>query len=262
MPAPPAWTALLDDASVLPPRSRGLAEALTAHADVRRGALGEVVGGLVVTERDLPHLSPAAPPLHLRITGGAGMLEAALRSESTTELPVGRVEIALRDEADLAHNARRVVQVLDSLADTVPDDLAVHVALPPLEAPPAAGWLTALEELAARELGVLLTHVPTRGTAEAVEAALDRELPLAFVGRGLDDALTAWHAVRVALDGGGVDGVAAALTDVDSARAWARDEAGTAGRTRRWCVSVAVPDLGAALQDGARTLRMGDTPLS
>ena len=61
------------------------------------------------------------------------LLEAALRSLATTDLHVQRVEIALRDEADLAHNARRVVQVLDSLEGTAPD-VAVHVALPALDA--------------------------------------------------------------------------------------------------------------------------------
>ncbi|ROR91941.1 hypothetical protein [Nocardioides aurantiacus] len=246
MPAP--WRhALLDDAAVLPPRGLLLARALGAHAPLRRGDLGDAVGGFAVTDRELSHLRSGDLPVHLRVTGGAGMLEAALRSLATSDLAVRRIEIALRDEADLAHNARRVVQVLD--VTDAPDDLAVHVALPVLTGEPTAGWLGALDELAARELGVLLTHAPGPGTAAAIEAALDRELPLALLGEGLDDALTALHAVRVALDGDGPAAVAAALTDADAAVAWVRDDPDAARRTRRWCVSVAVPDLGAALDD-------------
>ena len=238
---------LLDDAAVLAPRSLLLARALAAHAPLRRGDLGDVVGGFAVTDRELSHLRTDDLPVHLRVTGGAGMLEAALRSLATSDLTVRRVEIALRDEADLAHNARRVVQVLD--VTDAPDDLAVHVALPVLAGEPTAGWLAALDELAVRELGVLLAHAPGPGTAATVEAALDRELPLAFVGAGLDDALTALRSVRVALDGDGPDAVASALGDPAAARAWVREEPEAAGRTRRWCVSVAVPDLGGALAD-------------
>lgn len=243
---PASWRQrLLDDAAVLPPRDLLLARALGAHAPLRRGPQGDAVGGFTVTDRELPHLRTGDLPVHLRVTGGAGMLEAALRSLATSDLHVRRVEIALRDEADLAHNARRVVQVLD--VTDAPDDLAVHVALPVLAAEPTAGWLGALDELAARELGVLLPHAPTRGTAEAVEAALDRELPIALVGTGLDDALTALRSVRVALDGDGVEAVTAALGEPDVAATWVRDEPDAAARTRRWCVSVAVPDLGGAL---------------
>lgn len=238
---------LLDDAAVLPPRELLLARALAAHAPLRRGLRGDVVGGFAVTDRELSHLRTGDLPVHLRITGGAGMLEAALRSLTTTDLHVRRVEIALRDEADLAHNARRVVQVLD--VTDAPDDLAVHVAPPSLAGEPTAGWSAALDELAARELGVLLAHDPARGTAEAVEAALDRELPIAFVGTGLDDALTSLRSVRVALDGDGVEAVTAALGDPVAAATWIREEPDAAARTRRWCVSVAVPDLGAALDD-------------
>ncbi|KQT89561.1 hypothetical protein ASG49_17700 [Marmoricola sp. Leaf446] len=246
MPAP--WChALLDDAAVLPPRGLSLDRALEAHASLRSGDLGEVVGGVAVTDRELPHLPPGDLPVHLRVTGGAGMLEAALRSLVTSDLAVRRVEIALRDEADLAHNARRVVQVLD--VTEAPEDLAVHVALPVLTGEPTAGWLGALDELAARELGVLLAHAPGPGTAAAIEAALDRELPLALVGDGLDDALTGLRAVRVALDGDGPAAVAAALGDADAAVAWVRDDPDAARRTRRWCVSVAVPDLAVALDD-------------
>lgn len=238
---------LLDDAAVLPPRSLLLARALGTHAPLRRGPQGDAVGGFGVTDRELSHLRTDDLPVHLRVTGGAGMLEAALRSLRTGDLVIRRVEIALRDEADLAHNARRVVQVLD--ATDAPDDLAVHVALPALESAPTAGWLGALDELAAREVGVLLTHAASAGAAAAVEATLDRELPIAVVGAGLDDALTALRAVRVALDGDGASAVESALGAPDEAAAWVREEPDAARRTRRWCVSTAVPDLGAALEE-------------
>ena len=250
MPAP--WLhQLLDDAAVLPPRGELLARALAAHGAARRGDLADAVGGLGVTEADWSHLRTGELPLHLRLTGGAGMLEAALRSLPTTGLAVRRVEVALRDEADLAHNARRVVQVLDAAEPAVVDPLAVHVALPPVAGSPSAGWLDALDELAARELGVLLGTgaADAATTAPAVEAALDRELPIAFRGEGIDDALTALRAVRVALDGDGVEAVAAALTDPAAAVAWVATEPEAAARTRRWCVSVSVPDLGGALDD-------------
>ncbi|SDR72869.1 hypothetical protein SAMN04488570_0181 [Nocardioides scoriae] len=249
MPAP--WLhQLLDDAAVLPPRGELLARALAAHAPLRRGDHAEAVGGFTVTDRDFPHLRTGDLPLHLRLAGGAGMLEAALRSLPGAAVAVRRVEVALRDEADLAHNARRVVQVLDGAEPSVVDPLAVHVGVPVPPDAPSAGWLAALDELAARELGLLLPlgdGVSATGTAVAVEAALDRELPITFRGAGPDDALTALRAVRTALDGDGVEAVAAALADPAGAAGWVRSDPAVAARTRRWCVSVSVPDLPAAL---------------
>lgn len=229
-------TGLLDDAAVLPPTSRPLAPTVRAHHDVRRGDRGSLVGALCTTEQELPHLATGDLPVHLAVTGGAGALEAALRWVSgpgSDRVTVRRVSVRLRGEQSgpgLTHNARRVVTVLDSVQ--LPDDVAVYAAPPEPLGGPSPAWLAALDELAAREIGLLLPATAP-WTASALDAALDRELPLAFEARTAADVVAALVGVRTALDGAPPpDGWLGDTADADLPQ-----------RTRRWCRAVLVPDV-------------------
>ncbi len=221
-----SWTSgLLDDAAV--PSGRALAPALQAHQAARRGPGGDAVGAFCVTEQELTHLRTDDLHVHLAVTGGAGALEAALRwtSSHPDRVLLRRVSVRLRGEETPARNARRVVAVLDSVS--LDDDVEVYAAPPPGPASPA--WLAALDELALREVGLLLESPE----ATVVDAALDRELAMVFTGRAPQDAAAAMTACRTALDG------EAPATD------WLTADPDAAARTRRWCRAVVVPDLGA-----------------
>ena len=62
--------------------------------------------------------------MNLVVTGGAGAIEPAVTWVSRSEgLSLRAIEFALRDEEDLAHNAQRLIQVVDSLEDQL-DDVA------------------------------------------------------------------------------------------------------------------------------------------
>ena len=69
--------------------------------------------------------------VNLVVTGGAGAIEPAVTWVARSEgLDLRAVEFALRDEEDLAHNAGRLVQVVDSLDEAL-DDVPVF-AEPPM----------------------------------------------------------------------------------------------------------------------------------
>ena len=73
--------------------------------------------------------------LNLVVTGGAGAIEPAVtwvRGRRGSRLRA--VEFALRDEEDLAHNARRLVHVVDSLAEEL-DDVTVYAEAPDARRP-------------------------------------------------------------------------------------------------------------------------------
>ncbi|GAB3992648.1 hypothetical protein [Nocardioides marmoraquaticus] len=222
----PSWTTgLLDDDSVS--GGRALPPAIRDLQAVRRSSGGEAVGCLVVSERDLAPLAAPGLPVHLAVTGGAGALEAGLRwvADNPGRLELRRVSVRLRGEAELAHNARRVVTVLDSVA--LDDAVEVYAAPPDPLGDPSPAWLAALDELAAREVGVRLPADAPWALA-AVDAALDREQALAL---DADDPVAALALVRHALDGEApADGWLAADPDL-------------AARTRRWCRVVITPDL-------------------
>ncbi|WP_030484881.1 hypothetical protein [Nocardioides aequoreus] len=223
-----SWTAgLLDDAAVL--SGRALAPALQAHHAVRRGPGGEAVGAFCVTERELTHLRTDDLPVHLAITGGAGALEAALRwtTGNPGRVSLRRVSVRLRGEETPARNARRVVAVLDSVE--LDDDVEVYAAPPPGPVSPA--WLGALDELALREVGLLLDGPPDPGV---VDAALDRELAMVVTADSPDDVVAALTTCRTVLDG------AAPAPD------WLTTDPDAAARTRRWCRALVVPDLPSA----------------
>ena len=87
-------------------------------------------------------------------------------------LELRAIEVALRDEDDLAHNARFLAAVWTALSTEPARTSTVYVEPPRWAVAPTHGWLAALDELAARELrlkfrtgGVDRRGVPVRGRA-------------------------------------------------------------------------------------------------
>jgi hypothetical protein len=226
--------------------------------------------------------SPAGPlALTVVLSGGAGSLEPAVRWAA--QVPGSRiagVEITLRDSdtGELPHNARRVVAAVDQLlaAGDLDDDAAVVVAVPGIRGPqPGHGWLAALDEIAAMEHRAGFRAAPgTPGAgdptapdelAACIGAALDRELAFALPaghhpavrrddgpGATIHGFLNVLLATRASLDGAAADEVAQVLrlTDPDAVHRLI-GEAGATGlvSARRWCTSVGVASIPAAVTD-------------
>jgi hypothetical protein len=195
----PHWlTDLVDDAAIFPPGNVPLDRAVAEHRAHRASEYAAMVGGFVVSDVKVPDLIAHLNELSLDerdddeeltvnvvVTGGAGAIEPAVRwARGTPLLKLGALECALRDEDDLAHNARRVCAALDALEDELAD-VNVFVEPPRVLGWPSHGWLAALDELAMRELplkfrtgGVTDDVFPTPvELAAEISAALDRELP-------------------------------------------------------------------------------------
>ncbi len=135
----------------------------------------------------MPTIRRSHSDVTLTISGGAGAVGPALTwVERDDRLRLTGLEVALRDEDDLAHNAARMTTVLRD----VPDDVTAYVEMPrlhgagtPIGIP--AGWSAALDEVAAAGLRVKfrtggLDHdaFPTAAElAEVIAASLDRETP-------------------------------------------------------------------------------------
>ena len=258
----PAWlTGLVDDAAIFPPGNVALPEAVAEHATHRTSEYADLVGGFVVSDVKLPDLIAIlegtrlddALCVNVVVTGGAGAIEPAVRWATRTPLlRLGALECALRDEDDLAHNARRVCAALDALEEDLAD-VTVYVEAPRVVDEPTHGWLTALDELALRELplkfrtgGVTADAFPTPiELASSIGAALDRELPFKCTA-GLHHAMRlndpdtgfAHHgflnvlaATRVCLDGGDTP---AALEEDDAKVLLDGLDPDTLARTRSW----------------------------
>jgi hypothetical protein len=272
---PAFLTAFVDDAAIFPPGNAPLEQAVADHVDHRDEEYADLVGGFVVSDVKVADLaqvvdgragseaSDQSRPLgvNLVVTGGAGAIEPAVTWVSRSEgLALRAVEFALRDEDDLAHNAQRLVQVVDSLGDQL-DDVVVFAEPPALRDHPSHGWLAALDELAAREIhlkfrtgGATEDLFPSSARlATCIEAALDRELPFKCTAglhnavRHRDDQTGFEHhgflnvllATRTSLDGGAPDDVAQVLEETDGAALAGRLSADPdeAARTRRWFTS-------------------------
>ncbi len=258
--------AFVDDAAIFPPARTELEQAVAEHRTHLASEYGALVGGFVVSDvkvADLANLTAGGEPLevNLVVTGGAGAIEPAVTWVGRSEgLRLRAVEFALRDEEDLAHNARRLVQVVDALGDTL-DDVPVHAEPPIPRGTPTHGWLAALDELAAREIsckfrtgGLTADLFPTAtDLATCIESALDRELPFKCTA-GLHNAvrhrdeetgfehhgfLNVLLATRTSLDGGGPAEVAQVLEESDGAVLAERVAADpdAAARTRKWFTS-------------------------
>jgi hypothetical protein len=259
---PEQYVGLVDDAAVFPPGDAPLPDALAAHTTRRSEPWSALVGSFVLKDTDLPQVRGTAARLSVVCTGGAGQVAGPLGLAARLGLDVVGLEIALRDLDDLAGNARRVVAAVDEakagLADAeAADALQVFVELP---GPATHGWLTAADEVAAREdLGLRLKFrtggldaalfPPVEQLAGWIDAALDRETPFkctaglhhavrhtdpetGFVHHGFLNVLAA---TRTALDGGDVEAV---LAEQDpAALVAALPDADTLARTRRWFTS-------------------------
>ncbi len=278
-PLPEQYLRLVDDAAIFPPGNVPLVRAVSEHRAHLASSYAALVGSFVISDVRLPDLldvlrsnrdSTAGPAETLAVTvvvtGGAGAIEpAVLWARRAEELDLRGIEVALRDETDLAHNARRMVTAVDQLlaAGHLTDEVTVHIEPPRLLGrPPSHSWLAALDEIAAMDLrlkfrtgGVTAEAFP--GSAElatCVEVALDRELHFKCTA-GLHNALrhhdaeTGFEhhgflnlmlATRASLDGASPDEVAAVLdqTDPDAVTRQIHDT-GTSGlvSARRWFTS-------------------------
>lgn len=181
----PLFTALIDDAAIFPPGNLPLAEAVLAHHAHLRAPYADLVGPFVCADRSLADLTALLDqPIDLTVvvTGGAGAIGPALTHAARSEhVTVRAVEIALRDEDDLARNAQRIATMLDL---EMPDGVTAAVEMPRIgDGPPTAGWQSAADEVAAtghrlkfRTGGEWADSHPTESElASFIEATLDRE---------------------------------------------------------------------------------------
>jgi hypothetical protein len=258
----PHWlTNLVDDAAIFPPGNVPLEQAVAAHREHKASEYAGMVGHFVVSDVKVADLidllderdDDEALAVSLVVTGGAGAIEPAVRWASRAgTVRLAALECALRDEDDLGHNARRVCSMIDSLEEELAD-VDVFVEPPRVEGSPSHGWLSAMDELAMRELplkfrtgGVTEDDFPSPvELAASIAAALDRELPFKCTA-GLHHAVRhtdpetgfAHHgflnvlvATRACLDGGNTEEVLA-LTEPDDLLGDLDPE--TLERTRRW----------------------------
>jgi hypothetical protein len=188
-----AFAALVDDAAVFPPENAPVPDAVRAHAEHRAAWYSGLVGGFVCSDTRLTELqaaiddvgddAPAPLNVMLTISGGAGAVGPALTWVQRDErLRLAGLEVALRDEDDLRHNAARMTTVLRD----APDDVTAYVEMPRLHGTGiSAGWAAALDEIAAAGLRVKfrtggLDHDAFPSAAELAEviaASLDHETP-------------------------------------------------------------------------------------
>jgi len=268
---PPYLQHLVDDAAIFPPGNAPLPEAVAAHREHRASGHAALVGPFVVSDMRLPELLEAvggageALPVSVVVTGGAGAIEPAVRwATRAGTLELRGLEVALRDEADLAHNARRMATAVDRLVSLgeLGDEVPVYVEPPRLRGEePTHSWLSALDELAAVDLrvklrtgGVEADAFPSAAElATSLAAVLDRELRFKATA-GLHNAvrhrdpetgfehhgfLNVLLATRASLDGGAPGDVARVLEESDGAVLAERLSADPdeAARTRRWFTS-------------------------
>lgn len=269
-PVPTFLRAFVDDAAVFPPASIALDQAVEEHRSHSTSEYADLVGGFVVSDVMVADLANAMSsrstdangegvlPVNLVVTGGAGAIAPAVTWVGRSDgIELCALEFALRDEDDLAHNASRLLRVLDSLEEEL-DGIAVFAEPPMPRGALTHGWLSAVDELASREIalkfrtgGLTADLFPSPAQlASCIEAALDRELPfkctagLHHAVRHRDERTGCEHhgflnvllATRASLDGDGQDEVARLLADTDGAALAARLSADPeqAARTRRW----------------------------
>jgi len=266
--APDTYAGLVDDAAIFPPGNAPVSEAVRAHAEHRAAWYAPLVGGFVCADTRLTELqsaldeAPSTGPLRVNLTvsGGAGAVEPAIVWVGRDDrLALNALEVALRDEDDLAHNAARMTTVLAAL----PDDAVAYVEMPRLHGGAVpAGWSAALDEVAAAGLAMKYRtggpdHSSFPSSAElaaVIAAALDREVPFKLTA-GLHHAvrhtatdtgfehhgfLNVVLATRASLDGADASEVAGVLDERDP-DVVARRVAGLGptalASTRRWFTS-------------------------
>jgi hypothetical protein len=286
-----ALTGLVDDAAIFPPAEATMTDALRGHGEHRGAWYAPLVGGFVCSDTRLPDLQNALDAtstqqdrlyVNLTISGGAGAVEPALTWLGRDQrLALSAVEVALRDEDDLARNAVRMTTVL---AGSLPDDVPAYVEMPRLHGADApAGWTGALDELAAagvrlkyRTGGLDAGAFPSCAELAAlVGAALDREVEFKLTA-GLHHAvchtdpetgfehhgfLNVLLATRACLDGATADEVAGRLNLRDpEAVAGQVADMGAAGvaSTRRWFTSFGTCSVSEPVDDLVRLGLIGE----
>jgi hypothetical protein len=187
----------------------------------------------------------------LLVTGGAGALGPAVRwATRAPALDLRALEVLLRDEDDLARNAQRWVAALDAV-DADLSDVPTFVELPPCSGGLTRGWLFALDEIAAAGLQTKVRVTEDDAfLLEAIDAALDRELPVKVAGlrrattgpEGLG-FLNVLAATRACLDGADPGEALRSPTPTSPYD----DE--VLLRTRRWLAAVSCQDIHEALDD-------------
>lgn len=273
---------LIDDAAMFPPGNAPVPQAIAAHHEHRRAPYAELVGPLLCGEQRLRELREnagnpqnAGDPLRigLVVSGGAGAIGPAIQHASTPErVEVVAVEIALRDEDDLARNAERIVRALDL---DLPADAVASIEVPRVRSgDPSMGWLAALDEIAAaghqlkfRTGGEDADAFPSEQELAAfIDSALDRECPFKLTA-GLHRAirntesghayeqhgfLNVLLATRALLDGVSSADAAGVLAGRDAEQladellSW--DDA-VAASTRRWFASFGSCSIDEPLTD-------------
>lgn len=287
-PIPEQYRALVDDAAIFPPGNAALPQAVASHREHQKASYAGLVGAFVISDVRLPELievlvdAPGAErgdplPVSVVVTGGAGSVEPAVRwTNGAPEVSLRCIELALRDESDLAHNARRFITVVEQLlvAGHLDEDVTVFVEPPPLSGQPAHSWLAALDEVATIDMrlkfrtgGANADSFPSSGDlAACIAAALDRELPFKCTA-GLHNAvkhrdagsgfehhgfLNVLLATRASLDGARPDKVEAILEET-AATTIAETIQGTGSdaltSARRWFTSFGSCSVLEPLQD-------------
>ncbi|HYF73146.1 MAG TPA: hypothetical protein VD864_10020, partial [Nocardioides sp.] len=152
----PAWRGLVDDAAIFPPGDAPLTEAVAAHLARRSQPGGDLVGTFVAKDTDLPALKATPLALSAVLTGGAGAVAGVASLARKLHIAVEGVEIALRDPGDPVGAARRVGAAVDAARaeGQLDDHVPVFVEIPADCAPGA--WLSAADEVAAREFRLKL----------------------------------------------------------------------------------------------------------
>lgn len=249
----------LDDASTFPPSSVPLDAAVGRYRAHQQAEYARLVGSLVVPDLkiadlidvldDLDDPSETALPVTLLVTGGAGAVASAVRWACRSPLvELSGLELALRNEEDLAHNAQRFVAALEACEDDV-SQIPTSVLLPGLTGEPTYGWLAALDVVAGADLGLRLrADAGPEALSSTIDAALDRELPMRC--SGVPSALTTGEgdlgfvnllrAVRGCLDG---EDVLALLREPSVDALLADFDTDGLQRARRWLTGVSTPNL-------------------
>lgn len=254
-------TGLVDDAAIFPPGNLPLDRAVAEHREHLASEYADLVGGFVVSDVKIPELidvlddhdDEAALDINVVVTGGAGAIGPAVRWASRAPtLRLRAIEYALRNEEDLAHNARRAMTALDAVEEDL-SEVATYIELPRISGPPTYGWLSALDEVGSHDLhakfrtgGVTAEMFPTpEELAACIDAALDREVGFKCTAglhralRQTDPATGIEHhgflnvlvATRVCLDGGDT---VAALRQTSPGALLDGVDVDALARTRRW----------------------------
>jgi len=259
---------LIDDAAIFPPGNAALPDALAAHCEHTESWYGALVGPFLVSDVRLSELTgllqsgdayatDSHMPCAVVVTGGAGALGPVVTAAQRCDrLALHGLEIAVREEDELARNVRRISVML---ADELPDGVPVSVELPRSE---SAQWAEAADAVAASgfrfkfrtggetgdahpdpvELAADIIAAVDREAAFKCTAGLHHAVRTTALGTGLEEHgfLNVMLATRAVLDGASDDDVVRILAERDPetiASACSQMPSEQAARVRRWFTS-------------------------